>query len=404
MKYSESAKIKEQQDRRKEELLELLREFEHAGFQTNKGSNTHTLASVVVDFINKVIDKRKQDLSILSLWDTQDMNALVPMLFQRYRVYNQRHIPETYDISALEIGKFGKLELFEPVFGLTKLVYVGANHAVLANVHKVQITKLTNEKPTPLGVKYDDLLAGSLLTYNDTTFVESFTSQTGVYNERDFVILPDAKGQAVFYPITDFKSVGVNGYLELSILLKTNQNSPVEINPVRDFVEMTPDLLRFTLTQLMQRFPTFRGITVEELLEFLQTKYQKPCILHDGVVSQDLGELEILEVNQFIKENVFGDYKIQQPITTAIKVTVTNKTIQEQLRGYLLGKIPSLMLTKDVKELVYKEVDMFYALTFGLDGNFAKSQNPCTIEVWETAEYLTDDKCKEVSKIQWITN
>ena len=43
---------------------------------------------------------------------------------------------------------------------------------------------------------------------------------------------------------------------------------------VKDYVEITPDLLRFTLTQLMQNFAKYRGMEPQDLADFVKLRLQ----------------------------------------------------------------------------------------------------------------------------------
>ena len=283
--YQDNIKIKDKQKAQQKDLETLLGMLNLKGFQTNKGSNTYMLASTVVDFINKVIDQRQNDLSILSLWDTQDLSALVPLLYDRYRLYNERHQPKIYDIKNLYLKD--QLEYFKPVPSYQKLVCFDPKNelACLAFTKTIIIGRLDNLAPIPLGVDYNELFAGSQLLLNarnatDKEFFESYTSEFGVHQERDYIILPNETGEAVFYPITDFRqySEKVDDSLSLTVLVRPNEmkgyGDDIQFPLVKDYVEITPDLLRFTLTQLMQNFAKFRGLSLQELAEFVTYRYQ----------------------------------------------------------------------------------------------------------------------------------
>lgn len=402
--YRDNIKIKDKQKAQQKDLETLLGMLNLKGFQTNKGSNTYMLASTVVDFINKVIDQRQNDLSILSLWDTQDLSALVPLLYDRYRLYNERHQPKIYDIKNLYLKD--QLEYFKPVPSYQKLVCFDPKNelACLAFTKTIIIGRLDNLSPTPLGVEYNELFAGSQLLLNtrnatDREFFESYTSEFGVHQERDYIILPNETGEAVFYPITDFRqySEKVDDSLSLTVLVRPNEmkgyGDDIQFLLVKDYVEITPDLLRFTLTQLMQNFAKFRGMSLQELAEFVTYRYRSDFKLTDEEFVVDASSAILQEIKEFADRNLslvdkVKEVKFLKPKVTNVSTVIEEPTLNHKLQHYLEDNLAKFEDLSKLKERVYQLVDMFYAVTFGLDANFAKSQNPCKIEVspYETGE------------------
>lgn len=402
--YRDNIKIKDKQKAQQKDLETLLGMLNLKGFQTNKGSNTYMLASTVVDFINKVIDQRQNDLSILSLWDTQDLSALVPLLYDRYRLYNERHQPKIYDIKNLYLGD--QLEYFKPVPSYQKLICFDPKNelACLAFTKTVIIARLDNEVPTPLGIQYEELFAGSRLVLVDLEFHESFTSETGVHQERDYIILPDSSGEATFYPITDFrKSANVENSnpLELTLLVRPNNMKDYGDDPnlaslelVKDYVEITPDLLRFTLTQLMQNFAKYRGMGPQDLADFVKLRFNCDIKLTETELVVDSNFATIQEIRKFAERNLskFVQLNINKPKLINVNVVIENQpNLNQSLQKYLTDNLAKFEDAGRLKERVYQLVDMFYAVTFGLDANFAKSQNPCKIELSEATEAIEDD-------------
>lgn len=418
--YRENIKIKDKQKAQQKDLETLLGMLNLKGFQTNKGSNTYMLASTVVDFINKVIDQRQNDLSILSLWDTQDLSALVPLLYDRYRLYNERHQPKIYDIKNLYLkDQPGQLEYFKPVPGYQKLVCFDPNNelACLAFTKTVIIARLDNIAPTPLGIEYDELFAGSQLLLNingsgDREFFESYTSEFGVHQERDYIILPNETGEAVFYPITDFRqySEKTDDSMSLTLLVRPNDmrdyGEDIQFPLVKDYVEITPDLLRFTLTQLMQNFAKFRGMSLQELAEFVVYRYQVDHKLTEEELVVDASTAILQEIREFADRNLgypdkIKNVKIVEPRVFKVNTVIEEHTLNQKLQKYLEDNLAKFEDIAKLKERVYQLVDMFYAVTFGLDANFAKSQTPCTIEVTEA---LVGDEDSGVERSEnWAT-
>ena len=397
--YRDNIKIKDKQKAQQKDLETLLGLLNLKGFQTNKGSNTYMLASTVVDFINKVIDQRQNDLSILSLWDTQDLSALVPLLYDRYRLYNERHQPKIYDIKNLYLKD--QLEHFKPVPSYQKLICFDPKNelACLAFTKTVIIARLDNEVPTPLGIQYEELFAGSRLVLADLEFHESFTSETGVHQERDYIILPDSSGEATFYPITDFrKSANAENSnpLELTLLVRPNNMKDYGDDPnlaslelVKDYVEITPDLLRFTLTQLMQNFAKYRGMGPQDLADFVKLRFNCDIKLTETELVVDSNFATIQEIRDFAERNLskFVQLNINKPKLINVNVVIANQpNLNQSLQKYLTDNLAKFEDAGRLKERVYQLVDMFYAVTFGLDANFAKSQNPCKIELSEATE------------------
>lgn len=415
--YRDNIKTKDKQKSQQKDLETLLGMLNLKGFQTNKGSNTYMLASTVVDFINKVIDQRQNDLSILSLWDTQDLSALVPLLYDRYRLYNERHQPKIYDVKNLFVKD--QLEYFKPVPSYQKLVCFDPKNelACLAFTKTIIIARLDNITPTPLGIQYDELFAGSQLLLNgkgsgDREFFESYTSEFGVHQERDYIILPNETGEAVFYPITDFRqySEKTDDSMSLTLLVRPNDmkgyGDDILFPLVKDYVEITPDLLRFTLTQLMQNFAKFRGLSLQELAEFVAYRYQVDHKLTEEEFVVDASNAIIQEIREFADRNLgypdkIKNVKILEPRIFNVSTIIEEPTLNHKLQHYLKDNLAKFEDIEKLKERVYQLVDMFYAVTFGLDANFAKSQTPCTIEVLE-ASVEDEDSGVERSE-NWAT-
>lgn len=415
--YRDNIKAKDKQKSQQKDLETLLGMLNLKGFQTNKGSNTYMLASTVVDFINKVIDQRQNDLSILSLWDTQDLSALVPLLYDRYRLYNERHQPKIYDVKNLFVKD--QLEYFKPVPSYQKLVCFDPKNelACLAFTKTVIIARLDNIAPTPLGIEYDELFAGSQLLLNikgsgDREFFESYTSEFGVHQERDYIILPNETGEAVFYPITDFRqySEKTDDSMSLTLLVRPNDmrdyGDDIQFPLVKDYVEITPDLLRFTLTQLMQNFAKFRGMSLQELAEFVVYRYQVDHKLTEEELVVDASTAILQEIREFADRNLsypdkIKNVKIVEPRGFKVNTVIEESVLNQKLQHYLEDNLAKFEDIAKLKERVYQLVDMFYAVTFGLDANFAKSQTPCTIEVLEA---LVGDEDSGVERSEnWAT-
>lgn len=409
MSYKDNIKIKDKQREQQKDLETLTLMLNNNGFQTNKGSNTYTLASVVVDFINRVIDRRYQDLSILSLWDTQDLTVLVPMLYDRYRLYNERHQPKIYNIKELYVKD--KLAIFEQVPGYQKLTCIDPEneYAALAFTKKIIINRLDNDEPTPLGIQYDELFKGSRLMLNNHEFFESYTSETGVHKERDFIILPNEKGEATFYPITDFRSYNLTGSLELTILVKLadmrDYGKEFKFELYKDYVEITPDLLRFTLTQLMQNFARYRGMTLDDLYEFIKVRYQltnEIQAIKDELVL-DVSDAIQQEIKEFAERNVSQFFKINivRPQEASVYVKIEDSTLNQKMQDYLREKLAKFEDAEKLEEYVYYLVDMFYALSFGLDANFVKSQHPSKIKV---TVIDSENRSKNLTTVKLVSN
>ena len=271
--------------------------------------------------------------------------------------------------------------------------------ACLAFTKTVIIARLDNETPTPLGVQYEELFAGSRLVLADLEFHESFTSETGVHQERDYIILPDSSGEATFYPITDFrKSANAENSnpLELTLLVRPNNMKDYGDDPslaslelVKDYVEITPDLLRFTLTQLMQNFAKYRGMGPRDLADFVKLRFNCDIKLTDAELVVDSNSAAIQEIRNFAERNLskFVQLNINKPKLIKVNVVIENQpNLNQSLQKYLTDNLAKFEDAGRLKERVYQLVDMFYAVTFGLDANFAKSQNPCKIELNEAIE------------------
>ena len=419
--YRDNIKTKDKQKAQQKDLETLLGMLNLKGFQTNKGSNTYMLASTVVDFINKVIDQRQNDLSILSLWDTQDLSALVPLLYDRYRLYNERHQPNIYDIKNLYLKD--QLEYFKPVPSYQKLICFDPKNelACLAFTKTIIIARLDNEVPTPLGIQYEELFAGSQLLLNNREFFESYTSEFGVHQERDYIILPNETGEAVFYPITDFRQElqatdKLDDSMTLTLLVKPNDmkdyGSDIQFPLIKDYVEITPDLLRFTLTQLMQNFAKYRGMGPQDLADFVKLRFNCDVKLTENELVVDSNSATIQEIRKFAERNLskFVQLNINKPKLINVNVVIEESNqsnrhaLNQSLQKYLTHNLAKFEDAGRLKERVYQLVDMFYAVTFGLDANFAKSQNPCKIELSETTEATeaTEDEKSNTSE-NWAT-
>lgn len=398
-----SVNSKNQEEIMKEMVTQLLQKMEANGFKTTKGTNTFTLANIVADFTSKIIEQRKHDLGALGLWGSNDLSVIVPILFARYRIYNTRHQPSRYNVDFLikQPQKMG-----EKVPGYPDLVTLsdGSPLAALAKTERFQIHRLDNKEPTPLGFLYDSIFAGSKLKHGNLEFYESFMTQTGVYIENDFIILPNEVGEAVFYPITNFgnQTDSNSSVLELTLLVKHSTAVDIALPEVFGEVEVTPDFLKFTLTQMMARFPIFRGISKHELLELLREKYNVPVIWLSkfNEISVDVTDEELENIKDFAHENL---YKDEAPVTFSNpgNSSVTFKCQNfEKLGHQMLSKFENFLRsrcengypiweTESVVGAAFRLVDEFFATEFLLDANFIKSQHPVKIEYHLDSKHTT---------------
>lgn len=363
----------------------LLQSLNDAGFQTNKGSNTYVLASVIHDYIQKTIKARSKDLGIIGLWETNDMNLLVPMMFDRYGIYCTRHTPKVYNLQDLDYDK--EPEILQQLPGYSSACYLGDNKVVHGSVKTFIIKRLDNLEPTKLGVPYDALFEGSFAKVGSNDIKESEMSITGVYTENDYVILPNTEGEALFYPITNFKSKfpGNKEPITLNLIVNTNQKDSLDgvIYRVKDQVVITCDLLRFTLTQLMQSFPKYRGLTLEQFSDYIKLKYNADAYTlpeSKQVIFVDCTSQVLEEIKEFADANNFKDYQLELPGNSTILI---ESKFKDEIISYLKEKvfISSVHVTEDLEEQVYHNVDMFYATKFGLEANYVKSQNGTKIKV-----------------------
>lgn len=375
-------------DQIKSDMNQLLDDMERAGFSSRKGSNTYTLAAIVTDFIHKTINKRKQDLSMFNLWETQDLSILAPVMFNRYRLYNERSTPTVYDISGVVSSESKSPKFLDPVPGFYQLKYLGNGCACHADIYSTTIARLTNDKPSKIGVKYSEILAGGTLTQGKREFVESFMSETGVYHEKDFVILPDLEGNALFYPITDFSRH--KGTLKLTLIVRPKTHPGISLPVIKEPTEVTPDLLKFTLTQLLSKFPVYRGMQLDELYEFIRVKYNKEMSLKGTEICTLLSDSSILELRDFAKLNVFGNVTVTKPLEHFIVLKPHewhDQTIHNSVIDYVQSNLSGLEEVDSLKEKVYKLVDDWFVKMFGLDANFAKSKNKIMIEIQQDVHF-----------------
>ena len=108
----------------------------------------------------------------------------------------------------------------------------------------------------------------------------------------------------------------------------------------------------------------------------------------------DASNAILQEIREFADRNLcypdkIKNVKILEPRIFNVSTVIEESTLNHKLQHYLKDNIAEFEDLAKLKERVYQLVDMFYAVTFGLDANFAKSQNPCKIQV---AENLVDDK------------
>lgn len=372
----------------KDEMVSsLLRKMEAHGYKITKGTNTFTLANIVADFTSKIIDQRKHDLGALGFWGSDDLAIVVPILFARYRVYNTRHSPAKYQVDFIP----KKTKMLSGVPGYPNLILIDdqLKIAAKAKISKHQIHNLSNESPTPLGIPYNDVFAGSQLTLKKTKFEESFMSQTGVYHERDYLILPDESGQAVFYPVTNFEEFGESA---MTLTLLVREDSSVSLPELSPEVTITPDFLKFSLTQMMARFPIFQGISKNDLVMFIKEKYQFPVFLLPDMLFVDAPQTMIDEIKSFAGENLRHDDEIdlRKPGEAFVNIELAlDETYSEKLRKVVAEKLPEMMKTSDVRRFVHRLVDEFYASEFLLDASYVKSQYPVKITITSSDEIVT---------------
>lgn len=371
----------------------ILKDMQSKGFQTNPGTNTHLLANIIADFVNKTISRRKHEIQVVSLWGSDEIEIVAPIAFLTYGIYNERHQPEVYDLT--ELGDFSKTTLYQPIPNFTKLVYIGNNQG--ARVQVLRKTLSTIHDSVNLQVNYSSLMRSSILEANDQVFQESFMSETGVYVPGDYIILPDEQGKAVLYTITDLSE-----FKSLKLVLFTQPNDQkidYAIPRVQEAIYADANLLKFTITQLMQNFAKFRGMTPQEFREFVELRYHKPCCLvtennQDFILGVDLGADEISRLQRFVELNIL------KPLTSTISLEVvkpheqyiTLKSDADFLQNcfdYISNKVQKISSRELLIKEVFQLLDQFYLEAFGLDARSMKANYPIEIEVSRVPEGIT---------------
>lgn len=390
-KLRSEKETKELKERIQKDTVALLNEFKAKGYQTREGTNTHLISSIVADFVNKVIDQRKRDLSVLSLWETNDMSVIVPLMFARYRLYNNRHQPEIFDVSDLS----GNLKIHQKVPNLPFLTYVGDNAAIECTIKTISFTSIGDDKTIDLNVPYDSAYAGSygeLIKEDGETINlrESETSETGVFVERDYVIMPNEEGSAIFVPLRDFaREFGISkGTIKITVYCKPSRKVELSktqgLRRLQQAVDITPELLKFTLTQLLAKFPTFRGISKEETKDYLEVKYSTKVELFENEIVIGAPDYEIERIQRFVDVNSFEKLEVRFPNLCRINIHFGDNSKVEllrELKDFVRSKLTPMesIVDDNLTKKVYYLADLFFANKFLLEAN--KIKNDCKISI-----------------------
>lgn len=367
----ENNEIREQRkelDSKKADAAKILETMKLNGFQTEPGSNTHLLANIMVDYVDRIAQTRREHITQSTIWGTNDLTLMANVLFWRYRIYNERHHPKLFDIS--EIGD--SAQIGEPLRLYRHLVKISESLAAEAGIESFMIS---SPNPTTLGVQYKDVMSLCFAEAGGQTLKESKTSISGKYLEGDFLLLPNEAGYATFYPLK-----AINETVKLKLLVK---KSPQQCNlpVVKDSVEVDCDFLRFVLSNLLAKFAVFQGMQPQEIQDYISMKYHLESLLDaTALILAPTYAGTLKEIKTFVDENSATDLRVQEAEELKVGIEVSGSLDFNEFVEFLNPRISGIFKKEEVKELLYKIIDDFFVLKFGIDANTAKIDNKISLK------------------------
>lgn len=353
-KVSPTSKIQLSREEEKQihpEVQKVLNMFEEAGYITAKASNSYVLAHIIADYANKAIKERNHSLALLNYWETDDIEVVTRLAFERFRIYNTRTVGDLYE-NPIDHSQF---DLDEEITGGVRY---NSSFIMRAEKHWVGLGNINDlQQPVNLKVLYSELLAGGGLAISNKehrqrfNYVESFMDTGGAYVEKHYYILPDENGYAVLYPtellLLDIKkSKFKNTTLKLLLFKRRSDNLEPMLSRTKESVEITVDYLRFITTELFAKFAILNRMSLTSFLKFVKLKYDADVVIKDNQIFHNVGDYTAEEIEKYANCNVVPPGKELWKTVKVSKVWI------------VIGSDSEDALTVEMKERIQQIMDL----------------------------------------------
>lgn len=258
----------------------LLKEFEKEGFTTLTGSNTWLISNIVGDFLEKTIKEKMQQQSVFNFWETENL-ALASILAFRFRVYNERHQP------LLVKGRRTGLEWSDVSEFLKKDFEISAKMQKTSVIVAPKDFSLQN--PISIPKEYDFLtnfliFSLELSDGSEITLEESKMQPSGKFEANDFSVFPDLADPKKSLVHLVGSSEKIQKLLErkdeiskirltFGFLNDIDKKIQTEFDVLIPELIVSPDLLRFTVSELLGKLEFLSFSSIDERLQHCRRKF-----------------------------------------------------------------------------------------------------------------------------------
>ena len=388
------------------EVQRVLDMFEDAGYITAKASNSYVLAHIIADYANKVIKEKNHSLALLNYWETDDIEVVTRLAFERFRIYNTRTVGDLYSVPTEHF------DLDEEIAGGVRY---NPTFIMKAEKHWVGLGNINDlQQPTNLKILYSDLLAGSGLAYSNKderlkfNYVESFMDTGGAYIEKHYYILPDENGYAILYPtellLRDIKrSKFKNTTLKLLLFKRRTDNLEPLYSRAKESVEITVDYLRFITTELFAKFAILNRMSLTSFLKFVKLKYDADVVIKGNLIFHNVGDFTAEEIERYANYNVIPPGRDLWKTVKASKVwivvgsdsedalTVEMKERINQIMDLISSKIDRIATISEFEDQAAYLVGEYYRNLYGMKAIQHEKQDQIVISVIKDDPEYQDD-------------
>lgn len=262
---------------------DILERLQDAGFDTTKGTNAQVIGKVVEDYVEYVFEQRKKELQNQSIWSTNDLAKVAHHLYEHYRIYNNRHIPDLFEPTETTVG--GVVDCYIPLFD--KVLSFAAQE------HQFSV----NQKETIIKIPYNTLIIGSKATSNKQELKESFLNEQGVLIEQDYSILATENNYAkVVIHLKDFKSA--------SISLFAKKEVPGIPKPLFfKGLDANTDYLRYIATNVFAKFKKFWHSDLDNIQAYINSRYNLKTYFQNKKLYVATTQFTFDQLQKYLKQN-----------------------------------------------------------------------------------------------------
>ena len=385
-KISPASKIQLSREEEKQihpEVQKVLDMFEEAGYITAKASNSYVLAHIIADYANKAIKERNHSLALLNYWETDDIEVVTRLAFERFRIYNTRTVGDLHESPA----DFSLVDYDEEISGGVRY---NPSFIMKAEKHWVGLGNINDlQQPVNLKILYSDLLAGGGLAISNKenrqkfNYVESFMDTGGAYIEKHYYILPDENGYAILYPtellLSEIKkSKFKNTTLKLLLFKRRTDNLEPMLSRTKESIEITVEYLRFITTELFAKFAILNRMSLTSFLKFVKLKYDADVVIKGNQIFHNVGDYTAEEIENYANYNVIPPGKDLWESTKVSKVWIIIGSDSEdrhteelknrisQIIEKIRAKIDRIATVEEFEDQVFYVIGEHYSELYGM--------------------------------------